>query len=159
MKKILTFAFICMLMIACKDEKKAEVKTVSAETIQTTKDPNATYAKAEFSIEGMTCQVGCANTIQKNLTKKEGVAFAKVDFEKKLAMVEYDTKKLSLEDINAAVTEVSDVYTVHDMKNVDVFAKAGKKECKEDCKMECCKDKEKKMACAEDCEKECCKKK
>ena len=47
-------------------------------------DPNATYAKAEFGIEGMTCAMGCAKTIEKKMAKMDGVKSAKVDFEKEM---------------------------------------------------------------------------
>ncbi len=163
MKFTFTMVLACLLFIGCKDNQQAEVKTVAVETTATKKDPNATYAKAEFSIDGMTCAIGCAATIQKNLNKKDGVAFAKVDFDKKLAMVEYNEQKLSLEDIATAVVEVSDTYTVSDLKNVEAFstAKNKKEACKEDCKKDCCKKEAEKTAenCEENCKKPCCNKK
>ena len=95
-KNILSLFIITIAMVSCKNDVKPEVKTVqvNAETINKL-DPNATYAKAEFTIEGMTCAVGCAATIQKKLGKMEGVKGARVDFENKLAMVEYDEAKVT----------------------------------------------------------------
>jgi len=43
----------------------------------------------------MTCEMGCAKTIEKKMAKMEGVKTAKVDFDTRLAMVEYDEAKVS----------------------------------------------------------------
>lgn len=123
-KNTLSLFIISMVIFSCKNEVKPEVKTVEVNAGTINKlDPNATYAKAEFTIEGMTCAVGCAATIQKKLGKMEGVKGARVDFEKKLAMVEYDEAKVtptSLETTVAGVAE--DLYKVKDMKVVEEFS-------------------------------------
>jgi len=86
-------------------------------------DPNATYAKAEFSIDGMTCAMGCAKTIEKKIAKMEGVKSAKVDYDRRLAMVEYDEAKVNTNALEATVTKVGEVYKVNDMKTVEEFSK------------------------------------
>lgn len=162
-------AVVCGAFFSCKNNKQPEVKTVAVEyteeKTENTLDPNATYAKVEFGIDGMTCAMGCAATIEKKMAKMDGVKSAKVDFDKELAMVEYDEAKVSPESLEEAVAAVGDAYTVKDMKEVDSFSDE-KKACSADCKMECCKDKDKmkaqgdkKMACSEDCKKACCEKK
>ncbi|MCL5127496.1 heavy-metal-associated domain-containing protein [Algibacter sp. L1A34] len=116
---VVTFAF------SCKNDAKAEVKTVehtNTNEAVAKLDPNATYAKAEFTIEGMTCAIGCAATIEKRIAKMEGVKSSKVDFDKKLAMVEYDEAKVSPESLTKTVTSVADLYSVKDMKKVDAFS-------------------------------------
>lgn len=45
---------------------------------------------ASFTIEGMTCAMGCAKTIEDELSNLDGVESAKVDFDKKLATVSFD---------------------------------------------------------------------
>ncbi len=128
MKTIKIF-FSLVLLVAftfgCKNEAKAEVKTIEIETAESTKklDPNATYAKAEFTIDGMTCQIGCAETIQKKLGKMEGVKSAVVDFDKRLAMVEYNDSKVTTASLEATVTKVADIYNVSNMKTVEDFSK------------------------------------
>jgi Cu+-exporting ATPase len=52
----------------------------------------------------------------------DGVKFAKVDFNKKLAMVEYDPAKVSPKMLDKTVTKVGDVYKVIDMKTVEEFS-------------------------------------
>ena len=162
LKKICLVAFVGTLAVSCKDESQPKVKTVDIEVskkdVSETLDPNATYAKVEFGIDGMTCAMGCAKTIEKKMAKMEGVKSAKVDFDKRLAMVEYDEAKVSPETLEKTVVSVADTYTVKDMKKVEDFGTA-KKTCKADCKKACCvgeakKDKE---ACAADCKKACCK--
>lgn len=163
LRNILAIAIISVSIVACKSETSPEIKTVETKTEVNTNaaktlDPNATYAKAEFGIEGMTCAMGCAKTIEKKIAKMDGVKSAKVDFEKELAMVEYDEAMVTPQTLEEAVAKAGDTYKVKDMKTVESFS-ADKKACKADCKMECCLDKakdQKKMACADDCKMECC---
>ncbi|GAA4889429.1 hypothetical protein GCM10023311_11840 [Flaviramulus aquimarinus] len=175
--KTITHIFVLILITAftfsCKNEVKPEVKTVEFETVKEL-DPNATYAKAEFTIDGMTCAIGCAATIQKKISKMEGVKSATVDFDKRLAMVEYNDAKVTLALLEETVTKVADIYKVSDMKTVDDFstqktcaadctkaccANKDSKTCEPDCKKDCCKKTDNKTACAADCKKACCTKK
>ena len=158
LKNIVMIAVLALVFVACKNETTPEVKTVDVEVKEAKKelDPNATYAKAEFNIKGMTCEIGCAKTIEKKLAKMEGVKSAKVDFENELAMVEYDEAKVTTTSLEETVTKTADTYTVTNMKTVETFS--AKKACDEDCTKACCKGKTEaeKKACAEDCKKACC---
>ncbi|MFD1062766.1 heavy-metal-associated domain-containing protein [Winogradskyella litorisediminis] len=167
-KRVTIFAFVTLFAVACKNNTEPEVITVKtiAEDTKSTLDPNANYAKVEFNIKGMTCAMGCAKTIEKKMAKMDGVKSAVVDFDKELAMVEYDDAKVSPKSLKETVSKVSEIYKVEDIKTVDQFTteketSEHKQACKADCKMACCKDKSQeektKMACAEDCKKECCK--
>jgi Cu+-exporting ATPase len=166
LQNIAAIALISVSMIACKSEKEPEVKTIETATEINTNaakklDPNATYAKAEFGIEGMTCAMGCAKTIEKKIAKMDGVKSATVDFEKELAMVEYDEAMVTPQTLEEAVAKAGDTYKVKDMKTVESFS-TDKHECEADCAKACCADKTKdakKMACADDCKKDCCAKK
>jgi len=154
-KIILASAFLCVFFLACKNEPK----TIEIE-VETTKnlDPNATYSKAEFSIKGMTCEIGCAKTIQKKLASMEGVKSATVDFKNEMAMVEYDAAKANPMSITKTVTSIADTYSVENMKAVAEFSGA-KMTCAKDCKKACCKDKmdAHKKSCDKDCKKADCK--
>ena len=158
-KNICIVAILALAFASCKNENQPEVKTVdvnvTTKDVSETLDPNATYAKVEFGIEGMTCAMGCAKTIEKKMAKMEGVKSAKVDFDKRLAMVEYDEAKVSPKSLEEAVAKVGEVYKVKDMKVVEDFG--GEKMSKEDCIKACCADKTEaeKKACAEDCKKAC----
>ena len=177
-KNSLVILVLALMSFSCKNEAKPEVKTVEIENAsQTTNevDPNATYAKAEFTIDGMTCAIGCAKTIEKKIAGMDGVKSATVDFDRKLAMVEYNETKVTPASLEETVTKVADVYKVSDMKTVDAFTTSQKEcspKCKPDCtkkdcadckaKAEACKAKcankteAEKMACAKDCQKPCC---
>src|SRR5690554_4796440 len=166
LKNIIGLLLLTVFFTACKNETAPEVKTVEVETTTeevATLDPNATYAKAEFTIEGMTCAMGCAKTIEKKMANMEGVKSATIDFDKKLAMVEYDEAKVTPTSLEEVVKKAGDMYSVTDMHPVDAFGE--KKSCDKDCKKACCADKkaeateatgEKKMACKEDCKMACC---
>lgn len=154
-KEIMLLAIIVLMTVSCKNETKPEVKTieVASETVKTV-DPNATYAKAEFTINGMTCEMGCAKTIEKKIANMDGVKSAKVDFEKKLAMVEYNDAKVTPVNLEETVTKVADIYKVSDMKTVEAFSN---KKCSAECKKECLAGKtdEEKKACSTKCKKKC----
>lgn len=161
LKNIVFVSCFAFIISSCKNEAQPEVKTVDVEVAQKdiaqNLDPNATYAKVEFSIEGMTCAMGCAKTIEKKMAKMEGVKTATVDFDKRLAMVEYDEAKVTPQSLEEVVAKVGDVYKVKDMKVVDDFGKPAKT-CKADCDKACCANKTaaEKEACAKDCKKACC---
>lgn len=91
-KTIVALALASIAMVGCKKEtetaKPAEVaieapkaqKPIAAANLQT----------ASLAIEGMTCAMGCAKTIEKKLAESEGVEKATVDFDKKLATISFD---------------------------------------------------------------------
>ncbi len=150
-KLTLVILLICVAVWSCKNETEPEIKIIktSESLINTKMDNDKILAKAEFNIEGMTCAIGCANTIEKKLAKMDGVKSAKVDFEKKLAQVEYDESIVNTVSLENTVTKASDSYSVNDMKTVDFFSNetvkngnALKKEsCKKGCEKDCCADK------------------
>ncbi|MDT0559654.1 heavy metal-associated domain-containing protein [Ichthyenterobacterium sp. W332] len=145
-------------IVACK-QSTPEVKTVDISSEKSSEiasiDPNATLAKAEFTINGMTCEMGCAKTIEKKMAKMEGVKSAKVDFGKKLAMVEYDEAKVTPNSLEEIVAKVSKVYEVENMKTVKSFS--NEKACNDNDKKDCCANKtaEEIKACKEECKKKC----
>ena len=158
-----------LMILSCKNEVQPETKTVEIEETSMVKemDENAVIAKAEFNIEGMSCAIGCARTIEKKLNEMEGVKIAKVDFDKKMAMVEYDEAKVNPESLEATVTRTSDKYTVNNMKTVESFTSnyAKKKSCTDEERAKCkAKYADKasleansaKNDCAKDCDKACC---
>lgn len=125
-KTIIFLTTLALVAVSCKDNAQPEVKTVEMEQSSTVSekqlDPNATYAKAEFGIEGMTCVMGCAKTIEKKIAKMEGVKSVTVDFDNSLAMVEYDNVKVTPDALEEAVVSVSDTYSVKEMKTVEAFS-------------------------------------
>jgi len=161
LKNILALVMVMALMVSCKNETNPEIKTVEADVaVKTEKVLNldANFVKSEFTIDGMTCEIGCAKLIEKNINKMDGVKSAKVDFNNKLAMVEYDEAMVNHTSLEATVTKSADVYKVSEMKTVKEFSAKKDKECDENCTMAFCKDKTEveKKECAENCTKACC---
>jgi copper chaperone CopZ len=70
----------------------------------------------------MTCEIGCAKTIQEQLASMDGVQNATVDFDKKFATVEFDASKQTPELLLKAVQETGDgkTYVVSNMKSEPV---------------------------------------
>ncbi|MDA8847641.1 cation transporter [Flavobacteriaceae bacterium] len=118
LKNILSVTFILIILSSCKTDKKVEIKTIdiSSEKISQKLDPNAVYSKAEFSIKGMTCEMGCAKTIEKKLAKMDGMKSATVDFKNELALVEFDVAKINPLSITKTVNDISNIYSVENMQ-------------------------------------------
>lgn len=143
-KILFALVLVAFVTISCKNEttknnteNNTELKEAKAETVA-------------LNISGMTCEIGCAKTIQSKLATKEGVLDAKVVFTDSIATVKYDANKTSKEDLIALVEGIGtgEMYKVTLNK--------GKKACATDCKMACCEQKEEKKACAADCKMACC---
>ena len=73
---------------------------------------------ASFAISGMTCEIGCAKTIQSKLSKKDGVTDAVVVFSDSIATVSFDSNKTSPKDISSFITGIAggDAYTASELK-------------------------------------------
>ena len=129
LKLVIAIAIFSITVWSCKNETEPQVKTIEVEetTAKSEIADDAILAKAEFNIEGMTCAMGCAKTIEKKLAKMEGVKYAKVDFDKKLAIVEYDEAIVTSSSLENTVTNASDTYSVNNMKIVESFSTDGAK--------------------------------
>lgn len=105
-----------------------------------------------LAISGMTCEIGCAKTIESKLSKKEGVLAAKVVFKDSIANIEFDANRTSKKDLIAFVDGIAggDLYKASE-------AKTEKHECTEACKKACeLKNSEEKKECKENCTMSCC---
>ena len=105
LKLMLVIAITTLTLASCKkDSTKVVAKTIATNTIS----PDAKLATTSFNIEGMTCAVGCAKTIEKELNKTNGVKTATVDFDKKVAKVEYDSNAQSPEKLKQLEEKTGD---------------------------------------------------
>ncbi|MFV8391602.1 heavy-metal-associated domain-containing protein [Flavobacterium sp. LB2P6] len=121
-KSIVTLVLTSVLFVGCKEKS---TDTVSKET-GTTEAPKvkkeiaaANLQTASFSVEGMTCAIGCAKTIQEDLTGLDGVQKATVDFDTKLATVTFDKTVQTPEKLTTVVEAAADgkTYKVSNMKS------------------------------------------
>lgn len=107
MKKNLLFLFlICVFTLGCKQQPKSIAVSTTVPNEQTQSTENLTTVT--FSINGMTCPMGCAASIEKKLQQTQGVKDAQVNFEKKTAVVEYDQKTLNNSQIKEIVEGLGD---------------------------------------------------
>lgn len=110
-KIIASLAIAGLVFVSCKKEEdknlanikpletaSKEHKAIAAENVQT----------ASFEIEGMTCAMGCAKTIEKELSNLDGVEKATVDFDKKTATVVFDKTVQNQENLTKTVQGTGD---------------------------------------------------
>ncbi len=119
--QIITIAFAFLTFFSCKkNENTPEVINVETiEEVKTSTIPeNADLATVEFNISGMTCAIGCAAKIEKSLNKMDGVKTAIVDFEKKIATVEYDKAQLNNTLLTETVVSNGNQFKVSNFKEV-----------------------------------------
>ncbi|MGL2962887.1 heavy-metal-associated domain-containing protein [Flavobacterium sp. RSB2_4_14] len=110
-KSLLTLAFASSLLLSCKDSASKPLPKNLKETSAQEQKTNAVAVKPEtasFKIEGMTCAMGCAKTIETKLSKMDGVQKAVVDFDKKEATVSFDASVLTSEKLIEAVETTGD---------------------------------------------------
>ena len=112
--KILFIALLAINTISCKPGKK------EAKTEQTAVEGE--LKTALINIEGMTCAIGCAKTIEAKLSQQEGIKSAKVDFENKIGTFTYDDKKACEITISKKINSLLDGKTYK-------ATPVGKKEC------------------------------
>ncbi|MFV5691699.1 heavy-metal-associated domain-containing protein [Flavobacterium sp. LT1R49] len=123
-KSIAAIALAGLLFVSCKKntEKTAPTTTASTETTAPKVKKEIAAANlqtASFKVEGMTCAIGCAKTIESELSDLDGVQKATVDFDKKLATVTFDKTVQNPESLTKVVEETADgkTYKVSDMKS------------------------------------------
>ena len=110
-KTILTLAFVSLLTVSCK--KEADTKEVTAEKEVGAPKKEVVIAAenvqtASFEIEGMTCAMGCAKTIEEELGAMERVQKATVDFDSKKATVIYDKTIQNQDNLTKVVEATAD---------------------------------------------------
>ena len=114
---------LALLMTLSLASCKQENKEVAAEETKKEAVSEADLAKmqtASFTIDGMTCAMGCAKTIENKLAEQEGVGQAVVDFDTKIATVKFDAEKQSLESLTKTIEGVAggDSYKVTESKKM-----------------------------------------
>lgn len=112
---VMILAGMGVLFTSCKKETTETAKENSTKETKTI----AKVETATFNIEGMTCAMGCAKTIETKVANMEGIQKATVDFDKKIATIQYDAAVQSPEKIVELVESVADgkTYKVSNVKS------------------------------------------
>ena len=138
-------ALSALFFVSCKQNSNEQsAKENGNDTLKKTEQTTASAQasgikeKATFQIEGMTCAMGCAKTIEGKLAKLDGVSSAKVDFESKTATVEFDNGKQNPESIKETVEKIANgAYKVENMTSNKESAMVFQEK-KQDKKASCC---------------------
>ncbi len=109
LKNIVVIAFLGVFVLSCNE-------------VNNEKEIAVNVKKISMDIEGMTCEIGCAKTIESKLSKAEGVSIVSVSFEDKKGIIEYDANKTDEDKIVAVVQEIAggDLYKVTGTKLIEV---------------------------------------
>ena len=104
LNNLVVVLFITTLLVSCakSENKKVDNREIATQEIA------ADLKKVSLDIEGMTCEIGCARTIQSKLSKTNGVKLAEVNFSEKKGLVEYDANMITEKEIIAAVEKIAD---------------------------------------------------
>jgi len=131
--------FISLFAVSCKETSKS-LNDAGAKASQSENLKNI-----EIKIEGMTCQIGCARTIESKLSKTEGVSSVAISFEDNLGKIVYDANKISKDDITKQITGIAggDTYSISSVKVISgsccsADLKTCMKKCSETCSKEAC---------------------
>ena len=118
MKKSLFILLLFSFIFSCDSVKK---ETPTEKKDDKKEEVAAVYKSIEVDIEGMTCEIGCARTIQSKLSKLPGVTNSKVTFESKKGQFTFDTNKVSQEDIVNKISGIAggDLYSVTNTKSIE----------------------------------------
>lgn len=70
----------------------------------------------DYKIDGMTCKMGCAKTIEKTVAGLNGIVSSTVDFDAEKGHFEFDASIISEKEIITAIESVADQYKVEQWK-------------------------------------------
>lgn len=107
---------ILLIAFACQNTPK-ETTEQAEETTETAEEViSANTQKVEINIKGMTC-TGCENAIQNAINEFEGVYSSKADFEKGIAVLEFDSTKVDISKVELAINDIGYEATGHNILN------------------------------------------
>lgn len=118
LKNISFLLLVGVVSLSCKKEDNNEISEVNQENVENIIPEDAKLELANATIEGMTCEIGCAQAIESKLKATPGVKEAKVNFEEKTATITYDVNQQNNESLKEIIEGVGggDAYTVTEIK-------------------------------------------
>ena len=111
----LLLAISALLIISCSvNDENGKTKDLKSDVPRMAKMETVSLA-----ISGMTCEIGCAKTIQSKLSKKEGVTAAEVVFTDSIATITFNSNKTSAEDLSSFINGIAggNLYTASEIKS------------------------------------------
>ena len=123
LKPIVLLIIVCVF-VSCGNNSK--MNSQNKDVLSHNSDGNneniaVNLEKISLEIDGMTCEIGCARTIQSKLSKTKGVKMAEVDFENKTGVVEFDSNRITENEIVGIVEQIAggDLYKVIEVKKAE----------------------------------------
>lgn len=122
MKNLILILSITLLFFSCNQTVKPS-KNIQSKKPK--KELAAHLKSISLHIEGMTCEIGCARTIQSKISKLDGVSYAKVNFNAKEGIFTYDANKLSQNDIINKIDAIAggDLYKASKATEIETVSK------------------------------------
>ena len=119
-RNLLFVAFAGILLLSCGKSTSGSGKVTS--NLENSENLAVNLEKVALNIEGMTCEIGCARTIESKLSKTEGVIAANVSFEEMQGIVEFDANITNVKKLTAIVQEIAggDLYKVTGSKSLEI---------------------------------------
>jgi len=117
MKKVCMTGLVLLTCMLSMNEAEAQ----SEENVTPTKieSVDMTATEVHLTVEGMTCQAGCADGIDKMLDKKAGVSKSKTTYESGSSVIWYDKNVISEKEILAMIADKGFKATVNKNDQVD----------------------------------------
>lgn len=95
-----------------KDEDKQEETEETSSQQQNEETKYYANSEADLTIEGMSCEINCVNTVKKALGKVEGVTHVAIDFDTErnedFCKVEFDEQMLNVQNLQSIIESVND---------------------------------------------------
>ena len=107
---------IFLLFVSCTSTKNQQLAQKESRA-------NSDIAIATIIIDGMACQEGCADVIQKNLVELEGIRSAEVSYDKGEAVVEFFPARTNADKIQKTITNTKVKDYVYTIKQININTK------------------------------------
>jgi copper chaperone CopZ len=95
LKLIGALFFIVSVAISCSNSSRNEAA-----------NGDAIIKTVAMEIEGMTCEMGCKNAIEKKVAKMEGIQSIQIDFETAKAEIAYDESITNPEEVIETIESI-----------------------------------------------------
>ena len=118
-KTIILLLLVTLFQVSCSSNTAEKKETTKKEIAKAT---TPEIKNIEVSIEGMTCQIGCAKIIQSKLSKLKGIEIAKVKFDDKKGQISYDASQVSEKEITAKINGIAGG-SLYKVTSVDAISK------------------------------------
>lgn len=96
-RKTFFIALLCMGSLFLSQEMKAQADLKGKKEVSEQTDKKTT--KLELTVEGMSCQAGCADGIDHLLSRREGVVKSKTTYATGISSIWYDQAVISEKEI------------------------------------------------------------